>query len=183
MFATSNYSHPIIPFFALFIALWSIVMLEYWKREEKYTAMKWGMIDFEEEQVDRPQFQGDIIKSYIDGSTMRYFSPRTHAYRIKQSIVIIIIMACIVISAVVSIYVMRYYLYMSYLKSYAQYIASIVNSVQITIFNIIYENVAVQLTDMENHRYLTNTTYVRYLHTYLYICINNNIINTKILLF
>jgi hypothetical protein len=29
-------------------------MLEFWKRKEKLTAMKWGMIDFEKNEVTRP---------------------------------------------------------------------------------------------------------------------------------
>jgi hypothetical protein len=29
-------------------------VLEFWKRKEKLTALKWGMIDFEKDEVSRP---------------------------------------------------------------------------------------------------------------------------------
>lgn len=42
-----------MPYFAAFVALWSTVMLEYWKRKEKGRAMRWGTIGFEDEEQDR----------------------------------------------------------------------------------------------------------------------------------
>lgn len=42
-----------VPFYAVGIALWSTLFLEYWKRKEVYTAMRWGMVGFEEEETDR----------------------------------------------------------------------------------------------------------------------------------
>ena len=41
-------------------------MLEFWKRKEKLTALEWGMIGFEDEEVNRPGmylytlYEGDI---------------------------------------------------------------------------------------------------------------------------
>jgi hypothetical protein len=40
---TFNFSHPVIPFFSLVIAVWSVLMTEYWKRREFAVAMKSGM--------------------------------------------------------------------------------------------------------------------------------------------
>lgn len=40
--------------FSIFIVLWAICMLEFWKRKEKLTALSWGMIDFEKTEVTRP---------------------------------------------------------------------------------------------------------------------------------
>lgn len=149
---TMNFSHPILFAFCLFMAMWSICMLEYWKREEKYTSLTWGMVSFEDEEVDRPQFTGQQIESYIDGAKMAYFSPKTYAQRVKQSYIVVVSMGLMVLGAVVSIYIMRYYLYLTSFRSYAQITASLINSIQITIFNIVYEIIATKLTDMENHR-------------------------------
>lgn len=57
---------------------------------------------------------------------------------------------------VVSIYIMRRALSYS-IGSNAQTVASSVNAIQITIFNIIYSYIATALTDRENHR--TDTEY------------------------
>jgi hypothetical protein len=49
----NNPNTATMPFFAAFIAIWSTMMLEYWKRKEKGRAMRWGTIGFEEEEQDR----------------------------------------------------------------------------------------------------------------------------------
>ena len=48
-----TYSAPIIPYLCVFVGVWCTLFLEFWKRKEKMTAMKWGMIGFEEEEQDR----------------------------------------------------------------------------------------------------------------------------------
>lgn len=47
------FSAPIIPYLCVFVGIWCTLFLEFWKRKEKMTAMKWGMIGFEEEEQDR----------------------------------------------------------------------------------------------------------------------------------
>jgi hypothetical protein len=56
--SANNPNAPDIPYFAGFMAAWATFYLEFWKRREKYTAMKWGMIGFEEEEEARPSFYG-----------------------------------------------------------------------------------------------------------------------------
>lgn len=43
----------IMPYFATFMAIWSTLFLEYWKRKEKLTAMKWGTVGYEDEEQVR----------------------------------------------------------------------------------------------------------------------------------
>jgi anoctamin-10 len=47
VWGSGDYSSPVLPFFALVITVWAVMFLEFWKREEKTTAMFWGMTDFE----------------------------------------------------------------------------------------------------------------------------------------
>ena len=54
--ATLDFSNPVIPFFSLFIAIWSVLMTEYWKRREKTVAMKAGMGEMEKDLRNRPEF-------------------------------------------------------------------------------------------------------------------------------
>jgi hypothetical protein len=37
--------------------------------------MKWGTDNFEEDEDDRPEFEGTPAKSPVDGSDYAYFSP------------------------------------------------------------------------------------------------------------
>jgi hypothetical protein len=55
---TGNFSHP----YALTaIAVWAVMMLEFWKRDEKFIALEWGMLGFEDTEIDRPEFFGDFL--------------------------------------------------------------------------------------------------------------------------
>jgi len=44
-----------IPFFCVFISLWTTLFFEFWKRKQARYAMLWGMVDFEADQKDRPE--------------------------------------------------------------------------------------------------------------------------------
>ena len=156
VWGTHNYSSPVLPFYAVVITVWAVMMTEYWKREEKSTAMIWGMIGFEQEEPDRPEFRGDLIKSYINGGELFYFSKQEFGERVAGSMAIIGGFILLLVGVVASIYVMRYALEKT-LQGQASTVASICNTVQITIFNMVYQKVVVFLTDAENHR--TDTEY------------------------
>lgn len=156
VFATGNYSSPILPFFSLIITVWAITMLEYWKREEHVKALFWGMTSFEDEEPDRPEYKGATIVSFIDGDEMTYFPPTEVVSRFVNSQGVIACFVFMVIGVVTSIYVLRFSLQSS-VGSSASTIASILNTIQITVFNLIYRAAALMLTDSENHR--TDTQY------------------------
>ena len=48
-----TYIYIVIDTYVMFVGIWCTLFLEFWKRKEKMTAMKWGMIGFEEEEQDR----------------------------------------------------------------------------------------------------------------------------------
>eukprot|EP01039_Chlorochromonas_danica_P017383 gene17383-20720_t len=82
----------------------------FWKRKEKTLALDWGMIDFERNEHDRPDYQGDVIPSFIDGSPMRYFPSNEQNRRLCLSVVSIVGLVLLVTGVVVGIYLMRYFL-------------------------------------------------------------------------
>ena len=61
--------------YAVMCPVWINAMLEYWKRNERKLALRWGMAEFEEHETERPEFEGELITSYIDGGDMKYFPP------------------------------------------------------------------------------------------------------------
>lgn len=163
----NDYSHPVLPFFGVVITIWAIVFLETWKRKEFTTALKCGMSDFETAEPDRPEFRGETIKSFINGSPMVYFPQKHQRRRIAQSVSVVATFILLIVAVVAGIYVMRFSL-QPQIGRYASYLASAVNSVQIQIFNMIYGFFAVLMTsigilisilfvkqccaDRENHR-------------------------------
>jgi len=96
-----------IPYFGALMAFWSSLMLEYWKRKEKDKAMKWGMIGFEEEEEDRPQFEGTKMRSPVHGKPTTYFAKDERSKRMLKSafymclfisgliVVVLVVIACI----------------------------------------------------------------------------------------
>ncbi len=150
----SDTSHDVLPFFGIVMAAWTIIMLEMWKRKESDIALQWGMTEFEDLEPDRPEFVGDKIVSFIDGSKdYTYFPKNEKDNRVCASATVIIVFISLVCGVVASIYVLRWSLQAKANASpYASTIASILNSVQITVFNMIYQVVVEKLTEQENHR-------------------------------
>ena len=83
------------------MCLWATLYLEAWKRTEKFTACKWGMVDFEQEQMSRPEFealaferesavtgkkrQGDIINSPLDTAVKRMCAAAVENCRLRAT--------------------------------------------------------------------------------------------------
>jgi hypothetical protein len=158
VWATLDFSHPVLPFYSLIITLWSVLMLEYWKRQEVSTALAWGMADFEQNEQDRPEFIGETMKSPINGRDITHQPTNIKRRIMVMSQVVIGSFISMVIGVVAGIYVFRFYLQkQNDTSEYASTIASVLNTIQIMVFNAIYQLVATKLTDLENHR--TDTAY------------------------
>ncbi len=154
---TNNFSHPVLPIYSVLIIVWSIFMLANWKREESFIALKWGMIDFVDQQFERPEFYGELhTNSFIDGREMLYFSRKDFRKRVARSLVTILTMVFLVLGVISAIYVLKFSL-KSNLGWMVSAIASLLNVSQIMLFNLVYQNMAIRLTDQENHR--TDTEY------------------------
>lgn len=64
--ATYDFSHGVIPFFSLLIAVWSVLMTEFWKRREISVAMEAGMVGFEVSIQDRPEYKVRSCFKHVD---------------------------------------------------------------------------------------------------------------------
>jgi hypothetical protein len=149
---TSNYSHPVAASYAILITIWSVLMLRYWKRQESRIGLKWGVLDFQKDQRDRPEFTGILLlNSFLDGKEMIYFPKTDLQKRIFLSITSIFVFILLVIGVIAAIYVLRFSL-VSQIGEISSVITSFLNGLQITLFNFIYLGIAVQLTNRENHR-------------------------------
>jgi hypothetical protein len=147
----------IMPYFASFIAFWATLFLEFWKRKEVTTAMKWGTTGFEEEEQSRPQFIGEQRPSPVTGKQYLYFPRNEEQQRLVQSSIVISGFIIIVIAAVVAIFILK--ITLNQIKALVvgtvqmgSIFASIVNALEIQVMNMVYGDVAIQLTDYENHR-------------------------------
>lgn len=157
--SSGNFSMPALPAMAFITAIWAIFMMEFWKRKEKTYAMEWGVTDAEEDEPDRPDFpgpHGKKGKSPVTGRQQMTY-PRAKQYAaMGVSMVTVATLAACAVGIVIGIYIMKSAL--RHDVPQIQTIASVINSLQITFFDILFNGwLAFVLTDAENHR--TDTQY------------------------
>jgi hypothetical protein len=101
---------PVMPVFAVVMVIWSTFFIEYWKQAQITTAMKWGVIGFEANERDRPQFTGLRIKSPVDGSDFVYFR-EDEKYRRSYIVMATVSMAIAMVFVIVGgTFVLQWYM-------------------------------------------------------------------------
>ncbi|XP_074860238.1 anoctamin-7 isoform X2 [Carettochelys insculpta] len=159
-------------FFSIFMSLWAVTFLEYWKRKNASLAHHWDCSDFEDiEERPRPQFAATApttMENPITGVEEPYFPKRNRANRVMAGSMVIIMMIAVVVMflisvilyrAIISILVSRSgnFLFVASASRIASLTGSVVNLIFILILSKIYIGVAHFLTKWEMHR--TQTKY------------------------
>lgn len=98
----------VLPYFAMFIAVWSALVLKHWKRVEKTTALQWGMIGFEDEEAERPQFVGEKRPSAVTGKRYTHFPTWKRAVRGVKTQGVIISLVLVVLALIACIYTIKF---------------------------------------------------------------------------
>lgn len=57
---SGDLDHPMVPLYSLFIAVWSALFIEFWRRRNYELAHRWGVLNFAREEVTRPEFRGEL---------------------------------------------------------------------------------------------------------------------------
>ena len=152
IYVTQNNDHVLLPFYSVFILLWSQSFLDSWELKEGHYAMEWGVTNIERIEQDRSKFKGkEDIPDIITGEKKAYFSYEAKRNRLILSFFIVFIMTSLAILTVIGLYILKDYLEPTYGAS-AQTIVSFINAVQIGLGNVVYTILAKMLTDLENHR-------------------------------
>ena len=100
------------------------------------------------------------------GQVTLYFPAAKRRVRVVQSIIAMFFMTLTTIGIVAALYVLQDVLF-PYYGTDSQSIVSILNAVQIIVFNQLYTSVAIFLTTRENHR--TDDAYGDYLAAKMFI--------------
>ncbi|XP_044311230.1 anoctamin-4 [Varanus komodoensis] len=155
-------------FFAVFMAVWATVFLEFWKRRRAVIAYDWDLIDWEEEEEEiRPQFEAKYSKKErmnpISGKPEPYQAFADKCSRIIVSASGIFFMICVVIAAVFGIVIYRVVTVSTFatfkwalIRNNSQVAttgtAVCINFCIIMLLNVLYEKVALFLTNLEQPR-------------------------------
>ncbi|XP_075385637.1 anoctamin-7 [Tenrec ecaudatus] len=160
------FDHGGTVFFSLFMALWAVLLLEYWKRRGATLAYRWGCSDYEDiEERPRPQFAAaapTTALNPITGEDEPYFPERSRARRVLAGSVVVLMMVAVVVMCLVSIILYRAIMSIvvsrsnTFLAAWASRIASltgsVVNLIFILILSKVYVGLAHILTRWEMHR-------------------------------
>ena len=143
---------------SVMICIWGVLFGEFWKREEKYTALEYGQIGFEDREDTRGEFK-DYEVLHLVGEETLFFPYKKKNYLVMTSFMIISLLCCGVIGTTACIYVIRYQMATRNKEAndYASIVASILNVIQIQIWTFIFGYLSDFLTDRENHQ--TDTQY------------------------
>ncbi|KAH9525321.1 Anoctamin-4 [Bulinus truncatus] len=153
--------------FAAFMALWSTVFHEMWKRKAAEIEYDWDVADFEQEETIRPEYEASVRRRRINPVTKAeepYLSFTSKLCRFTSSLWVVLFMLCIVVAAVFGVIVyrltVRAILYENDISKQRVGIvtsvsASIINLIIIILLGKVYQFIAQMLTNFETHRTLT----------------------------
>ncbi|XP_058849235.1 anoctamin-7 isoform X1 [Acipenser ruthenus] len=166
------FDHPGTVFFSVFMSLWAVTFLEYWKRKNATLAHHWDCMDFqEEEERPRPEFAAmapTMEQNPVTGVKEPYFPEKARLSRMLTGSMVIVVMLCVVMIFLVTVIMYRgivsmmmYHTESIVLRTQAGNIANIsssmVNLALILLMGQVYTALAEQLTKWEMHR--TQTQY------------------------
>uniref|UniRef100_A0A4W6DB28 Anoctamin n=1 Tax=Lates calcarifer TaxID=8187 RepID=A0A4W6DB28_LATCA len=162
-------------FFAIFMGIWVTLFLEFWKRRQARLEYEWDLVDFEEEQQQlqlRPEYETKCTNRKLNRITqeMEPYLPITNkCARTCLSGATVLFWISLIIACIIGVIAYRLAVYAAFasimkdsptnkLQVVGPYItpqlatsvtASCINFVIIMILNLMYERVAVWITDME----------------------------------
>lgn len=162
-------------FFSIFMSLWATLFLEFWKRKQAETAFVWDVRQLNETEPQRPEFRGvqtkdpatgalkeDLRPNPVTGVLQRFFPKRLRYRRIIGAMCVISLMITLVIFAVLAVIVFRMVASVALFQSsdpnvssksaaITSGVAALLNLVAMISLNMIYQKIAIVLTDWENH--------------------------------
>ncbi|XP_053362770.1 anoctamin-7 [Clarias gariepinus] len=159
-------------FFSIFMSLWAVTFLEYWKRTCSILAHKWDCSEFEEaEERPRPEFTAMApmtVRNPITGAEEPHFPEISRFRRSVTGNMVIILMIAVVLMFLIAIILYRTILSIIIYKSanaffifsagrIASITGSVLNLVVIMLLSKVYTRLAQILTRWEMHR--TQTKY------------------------
>ncbi|KAK2842380.1 hypothetical protein Q5P01_012580 [Channa striata] len=162
-------------FFAIFMGIWVTLFLEFWKRRQARLEYQWDLLDFEEEQQQlqlRPEYETKCTNRKLNRITQEmepYLPITSKCARMCLSGATVLFWISLIIACIIGVIAYRLAVYAAFasimkdsptnnLQVVGPYItpqlatsvtASCINFVIIMILNLMYERVAVWITDME----------------------------------
>ncbi|XP_030622079.1 anoctamin-6 [Chanos chanos] len=167
--------------FAVFMAIWVTLFLEFWKRYQAELEYEWDTVEFlEQEEQPRPEYEAKCVYERINPVTRTKekvpFTTCGKCLRVSCGIGTVLFWVLLIIASMVAVIVYRLAVFLAFskkmpsglqdLEPLKEYVtpqmatsvsASVISFVIIMILNYFYERVAIWITDFELPR--TKTEY------------------------
>jgi hypothetical protein len=100
---TGRMDHWLCIPYAIFIITWSCLLLAFWRQKAAALAHRWGVLDYEVEETERPQFQGIYVYDSSTGEQRKVYPAwkRLAKYMVTYPIVFIFI-GCVLVLMIVT---------------------------------------------------------------------------------
>ncbi|KAM4589435.1 anoctamin-7 isoform 1-T1 [Fundulus diaphanus] len=161
-------------FLSVFMSLWAVTFLEYWKRTCSALSHRWDCSDFQDvEERPRPEFTAMApmtMRNPVTGAEEPYFPEKKRFNRTVTGCMVIVIMVAVVLMFLIAIILYRTILSIVIYKSatadsffsssagrIASFSGSVLNLIVILMLSRVYVTLAHILTRWEMHR--TQTKY------------------------
>jgi len=142
--------------FAAAVSVWFIFMLESWKRKEWQHILVWGMSHFFTAESERPEFEGEIRPSLIDGTPTVYYSDFQRRINALKSFILTTSFIVVNLTLQIAIFAVRTVISgrndEGRTQQFMLLASSLATSLQINFADGMYKKMAIWLTDLENHR-------------------------------
>ena len=177
------------------IAVWSVLMLQCWRRRVKWLSVKWGVENLDRTEEARPQYRPHLTRASLVDARPVAVADETNQYAIAAAAFVpILVLIVTVIGCVIAVVGFQVFLHrcetspLSNMASQAaaratgslvdrsmvaNFLASTLNGVMITVFHVIYKKLAIGLTNLENHRTESKYESNLIIKLYLFQFVNN----------
>lgn len=153
--------------------VWSTLFIEKWKRKSALQSFNWGVYDAEVNEKARVEFEGEPRISPITDKLEMHYSKKSRMmkkYFVSYPIVFISILLTVLTMLAyykVENKTLRTFTGDSYLQVSLTFLPSIAYSIVVMVYGMVYSQIAVALTNWENHR--TETSYESNLTVKLFV--------------
>nr|XP_047139556.1 anoctamin-7 [Hydra vulgaris] len=156
---THIFDNDATPMLSVFMSLWSVLYLEYWKRRQHILSYKWHSMNFYEEETLRPEYCEAAVHKHINPVTKAiepFISKKEYLFKVCGELSVVLLFMCLVIAATVGVIVYRGAVFILLAHSNSKLLvacsASVISLIIINILRNLYKWLAKKLTDWENPR-------------------------------
>ena len=147
-----DYQDEFTVVYCFLVMMWTVIFAKFWKQENRIVVLKWGMVNFEEDAPERPQFHGRMRLSVANNQMERHYP----AWRRRAATIMaysVIFFAIVVLCAILEeLFIIRHLLVDEQKYSWGKTFFAFSVAVMIQILGGIFEKIAGTLNDWENHR-------------------------------